>query len=167
MKNNTETAIKLGRRVNGKHQSAPWEDYGEDAAPAAEKKGKKKGRGKGKDRERSEKPPPPPQAASGGGTERPRLRLKKEIDAFCHWFQFGRCKHAKDLECGKKHQLLKRHEIEFLKERYDKKGKKKGEGKGKKGDKSRARSKSVQKSKTGIGWLEVNGRKVPYCRMAY
>ena len=60
LKNNTKTAIKLGRRVNGKHQSTPWEDYGEDAAPAAEKKGKSKGRGKGREKGKPDKPSRPP-----------------------------------------------------------------------------------------------------------
>ena len=49
----------------------------------------------------------------------------------------------------------------------DKKGKKKGEGKGKKGDRARSPSASVQKTGSGLEWLEVNGRKVSYCCMAY
>ena len=75
MKNDTKTAIKLGRKLGGK-QNTPWEDYPEDAAPAAEKKGKSKGRGKGERKGKAAKTPAPAKAPADAGAERPSLRPK-------------------------------------------------------------------------------------------
>ena len=89
---------------------------------------------------------------------------------FCRFYQFGTCKFATDLECSKKHQYLKKHEIEFLKAQDDKRKKKKGEGKGKetkKGERARSRSASVQTTTKGLEWLRLNGKKLPYCCMAF
>lgn len=91
--------------------------------PAAEKKGKMKGKGgsKGKEQEKID----PPAGPMKNQPEKPQMRSRKEMDEVCPYYQCGKCRYSIQLECGKKHHLLKRHEIQFLAEE---KGKKKGKG---------------------------------------
>ncbi|MCP2505338.1 MAG: hypothetical protein NLN65_08590, partial [Candidatus Poseidoniaceae archaeon] len=176
VKMDSKTAIKQGKRSNGKHGEA-WADYGEDAAPAAEKgkKGKRKGdKGGGKGGKTS---PPPPKAHDVARDPKLTMRSKAEMDEFCKWYQFDTCRHKTDVECPKKHQYLKKHEIEYLKELEDKKPKKKkgakGEGKGgakgksKKGERGRSLSESKETTSKGLEFITLNGKKQPWCCMAF
>ena len=96
------------------------------------------------------------------------MRPRAEMERFCPYFQMGTCKFENDIECGKKHQLLKKHEIEFIKEKFEKRKKKKGDSKGENRAKSRGKSLTPQRSaKLGIDWVQINGKKVPYCCMKF
>ena len=96
------------------------------------------------------------------------MRSRAEMEKFCPYFQMGTCKHENDLDCGKKHQLMKKHEVDYIKEKFEKRKKKKGEGKGESRSKSRGKSLTPEKSKRlGIEWVKIGGRKVPYCCMKY
>ena len=90
------------------------------------------------------------------------------------FYQFCIRRFKTDVECPKKHQFLRKHEIEFLREleekRTNKKKGEKGEGKGKgKAKGSRGRSLSQQKETTakGLDWILLNGKKLPFCCMAF
>ena len=83
----------------------------------------------------------------------------------------------KDVECPKKHQYLKKHEIDYLKDLEDKKPKRKkgakGEGKGgakgksKKGERGRSLSESKETTSKGLEFITLNGKKQPWCCMAF
>ena len=65
---------------------------------------------------------------------------------------------------------MKKHEIEFLKGLEEKRTKKKGEGKGKetsKGARGRSLSASRQTTAKGLDWITINGKKLPFCCMAF
>ena len=81
VRNDTKTPIRIGRKLGGK-QNPPWEDYPEDAAPVAEKKGKSKGRSKGERNGKADKTTAPPKALAGAGSERPSPRPKKQWTSF-------------------------------------------------------------------------------------
>ena len=125
VKNDTKTALKVGRKLGGKQNQ--WEqprayDESEDAMPATEggKKGKKGGKGKKGDGKGKGKGKAKGSPAADPGPQRPKLRPKAELDTFCPYFQMGNCKHKTDAECARKHQLLNKHEIEFIKEKFEK-----------------------------------------------
>ena len=101
------------------------------------------------------------------------MRSKEEMKKFCRFYQLGTCKFATDLECSKKHQFLKKHEIEFLKGLEEKRTKKKGErgeGKGKetsKGARASSRSANMQTTAKGLDWITLNRKKLPFCCTAF
>ena len=63
--------------------------------------------------------------------------------------------------------LLKKHEIEFLESKKGKKGKGKGKTKRDGTPKPRSASREIMKSKSGIDWVDINGKKLPNCCMAF
>ena len=78
----------------------------------------------------------------------------------------GNCKHKTDAECAKKHQLLNKHEIEFIKEKFEKDKDKKSNAR----SKSRGQSRPPLEPKTsrsGIEYVVINEKKVPYCCTKY
>ena len=94
------------------------------------------------------------------------MRSKEEMDKFCMYYQLGKCKHENELDCGKKHIYMKKHEIDFLKEKWDRaKTKKKERDRSK--STTRSQSRKPQKSKTGIDYVEINGKKKPWTCMTF
>ena len=99
------------------------------------------------------------------------MRPKAEMEKFCTKFQFDKCA-LSDAECPRKHQKLKKHEIEFLDKKLKKAKERKGKGQDKgggKGDRSKSRTKSEtgRAPNCGIEWILLKGKKVPYICMAH
>ena len=169
-RSDTKTALKIGKSIRGRGGNDDF-DQNEPGAPAAEAKGRgrgadrDRGRGRGRKAGRGDKDPPPPKAHP---EPRPEIRSKAEMEKFCTKFQFDKCP-LPDAECPKKHHKLKRHEIEFLDGKIKKARERKGKGRGKGEDRSKSRPKSEtgRAPNSGVDWIMIKGKKVPYVCMAY
>ena len=167
-RNDTKTALKIGKSIRGRGGYDDF-DRNEPGAPAIDKgrgRGADRDRGRGRGRGKEGRDAPPPKAHP---EQRPDLRPKAEMEKFCTKFQFDRCT-LSDAECPKKHQKLKKHEIDFLdnkiKKARERKGKEKGGGKGDR-SKSRPKSETGRAPNSGVDWILIKGKKVPYVCMAH